>query len=92
MFVDHKYKVFIMSLFYLKQIKIKEIQTLFNGLNAKPMQNPTIGGPMVLELCHLRTHFRTYKQFISCFCNVFLIGKFVILYGTAPRSQMPGKT
>ena len=37
------------------------------------MHNPTMGG-LILESCHLRTPFRTYEQFVHCFCNVFLIG------------------
>ena len=34
-----------------------------------------MGGLMVIELCHLRTHFCAYEEFISCFFNVFLIDK-----------------
>ena len=34
------------------------------------MQRLTMGEIVIVVICHLRTFFGTYEQFISCFFNV----------------------
>ena len=45
-----------------------------------------MGNIVVVGLCHLRTFFGTYEQFISVLWNeFFVLTMFVSLYGTGPR-------
>ena len=60
----------------------KRATTCSYGFNASSTYNPTMGGGIVLELCHLRTVFGNDKQL---FCNGFLNIQNSILFGMAPR-------
>ena len=42
-----------------------------NCFNANPMERLTMGKIVFVGLCHLRTFFGTYEQFISVLWNGF---------------------
>ena len=62
-----------MSLLQPKERFVKCYKHVFNGCNANSIQNAMMGGLMVVGLCHLRTLFSTYEQFISVFWIIFFL-------------------